>query len=594
MSSGIENRSIENRGTNLADRPPERPRLSPVEEDDLKEEVPGRTGQSPDYSMVIHLGILGLGVTLVSLWISASPLGKAEPLPYLGWITLLFLAGFGFRAARRAMLFKGDLTLHQAFSFEVLFQGSVQINPQLPYPSVEREFLLRESGSDSPTLESWFAIRSTSALIIPATLTTMVLFLGGMWPHGSILLALTLIGLFSDAHRKAAGPGLRGKFMAAACFGLTAAVLEGLAFSGLAMAVVPGCPLWHAFLLHGVLLTAFEFSPVPFALGILELAYGVMWLIPGLILPGLALVMAYRLVRAVPVLAGTLFYLSRYKMAVGDLFDPRLASALAMTRRPVGGWKRKAAGERPLLSIVIPAYNEEERLPGYLPGVVLFARSLEGGAEVLVVDDGSKDGTPEYVQQMASEHPEVQFVSMGKNQGKGATVRRGVLEAAGEFILFADADGATPISETPKLLAAGASGAEVVIASRKAGSGDTRTDRSLARDFMGMVFYRLTNLLAVPGVQDTQCGFKLFHRTAARRLFPRLKETGWAFDVEVLFLAQKFGMAIVEVPVNWTAVEGSKVNPIRDAVKMFLAILRIRRKNAGLMDLVSESEGNRP
>ena len=107
-------------------------------------------------------------------------------------------------------------------------------------------------------------------------------------------------------------------------------------------------------------------------------------------------------------------------------------------------------------------------------------------------------------------------------------------------------------------------------------------DRSFFRDLMGAAFYRVTNLLAVPGIADTQCGFKLFRRVAAQRLFPLMTETGWAFDVEVLFLAQKFGMAIQEVPVRWTAIEGSKVNPIRDAIKMFGAVLRIRKHSAGL------------
>jgi dolichyl-phosphate beta-glucosyltransferase len=160
------------------------------------------------------------------------------------------------------------------------------------------------------------------------------------------------------------------------------------------------------------------------------------------------------------------------------------------------------------------------------------------------------------------------------------------MEARGRYVLFADADGATPIREVDRMLPLAFGGIEVVIASRKRG-GDVR--RSSLRGLMGAVFYRLTNILAVPGIADTQCGFKLFSSSAAHRLFPLVTETGWAFDVEVLFLAQKLGLAIEEVPVRWTAVEGSKLHPFRDALKMVSALMRIRRR-AGLVGSIERNE----
>jgi dolichyl-phosphate beta-glucosyltransferase len=216
-----------------------------------------------------------------------------------------------------------------------------------------------------------------------------------------------------------------------------------------------------------------------------------------------------------------------------------------------------------------------------LPDVLAYAATVTGGAEVIVVDDGSKDGTPDYVLALAKQDGALRLVRQNPNRGKGAAVQRGMLESEGRFILFTDADGATPIAECSKLLQAGLTGADVVIGSRKIGGTDVQRERSMFRNLVGSIFYRITNLLAVPGIEDTQCGFKLFSRAAARRIFPEIRETGWAFDVEVLFLAQKFGMTIDELPVNWSAVEGSKIRP-KDAVRMFLALLRIRHRGAGL------------
>ena len=224
------------------------------------------------------------------------------------------------------------------------------------------------------------------------------------------------------------------------------------------------------------------------------------------------------------------------------------------------------------LIIYMPALNEEGNIQHVIEAL---PRVLEGvkSVEILVVDDGSTDRTAAYVDSVAPAHPSLRLLKQGTNQGKGAAVRRGVMEARGRYVLFADADGATPIKEVDRLLAAAFSGIDVVIASRRRG-GDVR--RSWLRALMGAFFYRLTNLLAVPGIADTQCGFKLFSSAAARKLFPLVTEKGWAFDVEVLFLAQKLGLAIEEVPVQWRAVEGSKLHPFRDGFRIARTLVKLR------------------
>ncbi len=518
-------------------------------------------------SMAIGFRILELEV----------PPGSGAFAAFSGWLSAGIALGFAGRVARRMVFFSPRLTRHESASFEAIFQGAILLHPQLPYPSVEAEFLRRETGE--PAEVGWFRIRTISASAIPLTLGTMITAAACLWaPALALSLAAAAVVVWSGTGKKGTGVS-RARFTTAVVLGIGAAAVEGLAFVAASRALQPALPVWSGMLLYLVTLAGFELSPVPLALGVLEAAYLGLLLIGGLPLPGLLVPVAYRFWRGVPIVLLTLFYLPRYKLSLLDLFDPGLALALARTRRPAGGWEEEVEPGAPTLSVVIPAYNEERRLPHYLPDVVAFGEALSGGTEVLVVDDGSTDGTVPYVESVAACHPGVRLLRQPANQGKGAAVCRGMMEARGRYVLFADADGATPIREASKLISVARAGIEVVIASRKAGG---RVDRSYLRGLMGAVFYRLTNLLAVPGVTDTQCGFKLFRRLAARRLFPLVREQGWAFDVEVLFLAQKYGLAIAEVPVDWTAVEGSKVHPVRDAVNMVIAILRIRRRDAGL------------
>jgi dolichyl-phosphate beta-glucosyltransferase len=496
------------------------------------------------------------------------------------WMCAAVAAGMALRAVRRKVFLHGRASLHKSFSFDVTFQGAILLNPQLPYPAVEREFLSLHTGLQAAELAPWFEIRLTSAVAIPLLLTGVVLHLGGWtaWAAGSW--AAGLMWLMAQTHWSGQPFPGRGRIAAAALVGYAAAVVEGALFTIAATVAYPESPAWGAYLAYVVVLTAFELSPAPLALGVLELALlAATLLAPAGVTPGLLIAMAYRLARGLAAVLLAVFYLPRYKMSLRDLFNSSLARVLAGLRHRHVPDEEHQNG--PFLTVVIPAYNEAERLPRYLPDVIRYCEGRSEPCEILVVDDGSKDATADYVEQTSRQHRLVRLVRQPRNMGKGEAVRRGVVEAAGRYVLFADADGATPIREADKLLRAARTGADVVIGSRKAASESVKRSRSWFRELVSSVFYRVTNLLVVPGVSDTQCGFKLFRRGAAQRIFPMLAEKGWAFDVEVLFLAQKLGMSIEEVPVNWTEVEGSKIGSL-DAWRMLVALMRVRRRNAGL------------
>lgn len=491
-------------------------------------------------------------------------------------MTAASVAGLILRGLRRKAFFGRRASFHKAFSLDATLQGAILLHPQLPYPSVEASFVSRNTGVPGADLKWWFRVRSTAAVAIPLLLAGVVFLLAGRALPAAVCIAAAL--MWTGA--RAFAPHGKTRFLLAMLFGLSAAVAEGWLFTEACLALYPGQPAAPCFLLYSLLLAGFELSPVPFALGVLEVLWLGLSLIPGLTLPGILVAFAYRCWRGLPVLLLTLFYLPRYKMKVSDLYDPNLADALARTH-PRATTDARSNTREPFISFVLPAFNEEARLPVYLPQVQEFCRERAGRSEIVIVDDGSTDGTAAYVESVAARDPAVRLVKQPFNQGKGAAVRRGVSEARGDYILFADSDGATPIREAAKLIEACRDGADVVIGSRKAEGGGTQRSRSLIRGMIGSMFYRITNLLAVPDILDTQCGFKLFRRGAAEKIFPLLREKGWAFDVEILFLAQKFGMTIAEVPVNWTAVEGSKVKP-SDGLRFFIALFRIRRRTSGL------------
>lgn len=232
-------------------------------------------------------------------------------------------------------------------------------------------------------------------------------------------------------------------------------------------------------------------------------------------------------------------------------------------------WLSKAPTKRPALSIVIPAYNERQRLPAMLKAV---AASLPRDAEVLVVDDGSTDGTADVAAQMGkSLKLPLRVARLSKNRGKGGAVREGAERARGtKFILFADADNATKFSDLTKLEEAASSEGPVIVVGSRAHleDSDAVATRSKLRNFLMRGFHVVVSVVGgVHGVRDTQCGFKLVSRSALP-LLTNLHLERWAFDVELLFLAQRLDVPIKEVPVSWTEIPGSKLNVLSDSLRM--------------------------
>lgn len=233
------------------------------------------------------------------------------------------------------------------------------------------------------------------------------------------------------------------------------------------------------------------------------------------------------------------------------------------------------------LSVVIPAYNEQERIADTLYTVKEFLSAQPYKSEIIVVDDGSKDWTTEVVKtvDIFGQEMEDQNVSTimenVKNVGKGFSVARGMLRASGKFILFSDADLSTPIEEINKLLPELEQGCDVAIGSRRMDESEVEK-KPFYRELMSYTFNAVVGLFAIRGIKDTQCGFKAFRSKAGKDIADRQKLYGFSFDVEQLYLARKLDYCIKEIPVKWEHAEGSKVDPLRDSIRMFIDVMRIR------------------
>jgi dolichyl-phosphate beta-glucosyltransferase len=227
----------------------------------------------------------------------------------------------------------------------------------------------------------------------------------------------------------------------------------------------------------------------------------------------------------------------------------------------------------PYLSIVVPAYNEARRIRGTLERLCHFKEQRPYSIELLVVDDGSTDETVGIV----AEFPGIRLVRNDRNHGKGFTVRHGVLEARGEFVLFTDADLSTPIEEVDKLLSAlQSSGADAAVGSRALQRELIGIHQPWFRDMAGRFFNLLVRVFAGLRLHDTQCGFKLFQLSTTRRAFERMRVEGFGFDPELLFLIERNGGKIVEVPVRWNDNPATKVRFLRDSTRMFLDLIALR------------------
>jgi len=267
------------------------------------------------------------------------------------------------------------------------------------------------------------------------------------------------------------------------------------------------------------------------------------------------------------------------------LLDERFGAYGALVQQ----FREAGVSAVPDVSVVIPAYNEASRILPTLFSRIDHFTSRRLSHEIIVVDDGSRDSTAALVREVSRRLTSVRLICLPSNLGKGAAARAGVRNATGALVLIEDADGATPISEFEALRAAVEAGADIAIGSRQP-SEHTRVDRRLKRWVMGRTFALLVNGWAVPGIADTQCGFKLFRSDVARRIFALQRLDGFAFDVEALRLARELEFGVAEVPINWADVAGSKVNLVRDSLRMLWDVLRI----PSLVRRSLQSESGRP
>ncbi|HCP45599.1 MAG TPA: glycosyl transferase [Deltaproteobacteria bacterium] len=231
----------------------------------------------------------------------------------------------------------------------------------------------------------------------------------------------------------------------------------------------------------------------------------------------------------------------------------------------------------PQLSLVVPAYNEERRLPETLPRAIAYLEERRDPWEIRVVDDGSSDGTCDIVESIAAGDPRV-VLQREPHRGKGGAVRAGMLASKADYRFLCDADFSMPVAEVERFLPPYLGNYDIAIGSRE-GPGALRVGEPWRRHAMGRVFNRMIQTLLLPGVADSQCGFKCFTAHAAELLFPQQTVDGFAFDVEILFLARQAGLEVVEVPITWHYMDESSVHPVRDTWRMGREVLRIRARH---------------
>lgn len=228
--------------------------------------------------------------------------------------------------------------------------------------------------------------------------------------------------------------------------------------------------------------------------------------------------------------------------------------------------------------MIVPAYNEQDRIVPTLERLREYLSAQNYTWTVTVVSDGSKDATPQLVGEFAAQNPGFSLLAYSPNRGKGYAVRKGMLEIEGELLLFSDADLAAPIEEVEKLLPAVDAGADVAIGSRPLKESNLEIRQPLYRELLGRAFNMAVQLLAIKGIKDTQCGFKVFKRDVARDVFSRCKLDGFSFDFEALLIARDLGYQIAEVPIRWRHQEGSKVVLMRDGPRMIRDLVKLRLK----------------
>lgn len=234
----------------------------------------------------------------------------------------------------------------------------------------------------------------------------------------------------------------------------------------------------------------------------------------------------------------------------------------------------------PQLSVIIPCFNEQERIGPTIARANAYLTARGGSFEIFAVDDGSTDSTRSRLEQVSRRMPAVTVLGYDGNKGKGFAVRHAVPRCRGATILYMDADLATPMEELPKL-EAGLADHDIAIGSRALPSSQLEVRQPRYREYMGRTFNAMVQLLAVPGINDTQCGFKLLRRSCAQHLFPQLTADTYTFDVELLLLARAYGYRVTEIPVRWKHVANSRVHPVIDSTRMAVDLLRLRWRHRG-------------
>jgi len=493
-------------------------------------------------------------------------------------ILFLFLAvgtGFILRSIRRKLFFGKLISFHDSLSFEVVIQTKHAVNPLLPEKTFEAEFLHRETNLGEDLIGEWIKLRVISSYGVMLTALAWILHLFKLNLVAEIICIFLVAFIFAYVlvhHKK-----YFSKAVKAIAGGLAIWAVEGTLFT-MAFHTCNSFSFAEAWMLYLFFTILFEMTPVPIAIGIAEL--------PVLIFGTsqiFSLVLLFHFFRLMPQLFLGFVYMPRFKFSINDLYNSSLIPVLRLSYSQNDTPKTEKISNIEL-TIVIPAYNEEKRLPDFLNSVELFLKNSPIPCEVIVVNDGSIDNTAAIVKNFMKNFPQLSLLNAEKNQGKGAAVRLGMQKAQGNYVMFIDADGATPISELDKFTSLMKADCEIMIASRFSSDSSVNVQRKGFRSLLGMFFYKIVNLLAVPGIKDTQCGFKIFRKDIADKILAHAEETGWAFDVEFLYIAQLFGCGIKEVSVNWSEIEGSKVNPLKDSIKMLAAIFRIRSTHGGFLN----------
>jgi len=237
--------------------------------------------------------------------------------------------------------------------------------------------------------------------------------------------------------------------------------------------------------------------------------------------------------------------------------------------------------ENVYLSVIIPAFNEEVRIIKTLETVLEYLKKQKYSYELIVVNDGSADKTAEIVNGFIKYYSNIKLLNNDKNMGKGYCVKKGMLEASGNYLLFSDADLSTPITEVNKLLSFVTKDYSIAIGSRSLKGSEILVHQPFYRELMGKIFNRIIKIMLFKGFIDTQCGFKLFRKETAKQLFTLQKLNGFAFDVEVLYLALKNNYRVKEVPIKWINSSQSKVNAISSSLSMFCDLFKIRNYHRG-------------